>query len=70
MADLRKELLNVRKLLGDEQHRSSNDSQRVEDAQYMFTQMLKDYNSAVDKLNQIQQEKRVKVCITLTTHSF
>ena len=27
----------------------------------MFGQMLKDYNSAVDQLNQLQQEKRIKV---------
>ena len=61
MADLRKELANVKKLLGDEQRRSSNDGVRVIEVQYMFTQMLKDYNAAVDKLNQLQQEKRVKV---------
>ena len=61
MADLRKELSNVKKLLGDEQRRSNNDSQRINEAQYMFIQMLKDYNAAVDKLNQLQQEKRVKV---------
>lgn len=61
VADLRKELSNVKKVLADEVRRSSNDSNKVSDVQHMFSQMLKDYNSAVDKLNQLQQDKRIKV---------
>ena len=61
MADLRKELCNVKKLLGDEQRRCKESGQRISETQFMFGQMLKDYNSAVDQLNQLQQEKRIKV---------
>lgn len=61
VADLRKELSNVKKLLADEQRRSTSDGQKITETQFMFAQMLKDYNSAVDQLNQLQQEKRMKV---------
>ena len=61
MADLRKELSNVKKVLADEQRRSTSDGQKITETQYMFSQMIKDYNAAVDQLNQLQQEKRMKV---------
>lgn len=60
VADLRKELCNVKKLLGDEQRRCKESGQRISETQFMFGQMLKDYNSAVDQLNQLQQDKRIK----------
>ena len=61
MADLRKELSNAKKVLADEQRRSTSDGQKITETQYMFSQMIKDYNAAVDQLNQLQQEKRMKV---------
>ena len=61
MADLRKELSNVKKVLADEQRRSTSDGQKITETQFMFAQMIKDYNAAVDQLNQLQQEKRMKV---------
>ena len=51
----------MKKLLGDEQRRCKESGQRISETQFMFGQMLKDYNSAVDQLNQLQQEKRIKV---------
>ena len=49
---------NVKKLLSDERRRSSSDSQRISETHVLFAQVLKEYNSVIDNIRQIQQEKR------------
>ena len=61
VADLRKELSNVKKLLSDERRRSNSDSQKISEAQLLFAQVIKDYNGAIENIRQLQQEKRAKV---------
>ena len=61
VADLRKELSNVKKLLSDERRRSTSDGQKMTDTQVLFAQVLKDYNSAIENVKQLQQEKRSRV---------
>ena len=51
----------MKKLLSDERRRSSSDSQRIQEVQVLFAQVLKDYNNAIDNMRQLQQERRSKV---------
>ena len=54
---------NVKKLLSDERRRSNSDGQKITEAQVLFAQMLKDYNSAIENIRQLQQEKRARVIL-------
>lgn len=61
VADLRKELASVKKLLMEERKRSGVETQKLVDVQAAFGQVFKDYQSAVESLKQVQQDKRTKV---------
>ncbi len=60
MADLRKELSTVKKMLEEERQRSEFDSDRFNEVQTMFGQVFKDYASTIDGLKQVQQKKKLE----------
>lgn len=64
VADLRKELGNLRKLLADERRRSICEGQKLLEVQGQFGQALKEYSGLVDNVKQLTHEKRSKVEVT------
>ena len=57
VADLRKELSLVKKLLMGETARSGMESQKLDDAQSLFAKAFKDYSMALETLKQVHQRK-------------
>lgn len=47
-ADLRKELVNIRKVLGDDKRRSNGDGSKLAELQALFASALKAYNETID----------------------
>ena len=47
-------------MLSDERRRSNSDGQKINEIQILFAQVLKDYNSSIDNIRALQQEKRTK----------
>ena len=58
VADLRKELNSMRKLLLEERKKSTDESHKLDDSQLMFAQVYSDYQSLRD---QLKQEKKHQV---------
>ena len=56
----------MKKLLSEERRRSNSDGQKFSESQVLFAQVLKDYNSAIENLRQLHQEKRTKVSLIYT----
>lgn len=65
MADLRRELSQVKKLLEYEHKKSTIEGQRVNDLQKHFAQVLNDYNATIDHLRQAQHKKKQEVRVKL-----
>ena len=60
VADLRKELNSMRKLLLEERKKSTDESHKLDDSQLMFAQVYSDYQHLRD---QLKQEKKHQVII-------
>ena len=52
-ADLHKELVNLKKVLGDEKRRSNSDSNKLTELQALFANSMKSYNEAVEHAKQL-----------------
>ena len=61
VADLRKQLSSVKKLLLEERKRSGTESQKLGDVQAAFGQVFKDYQATLEGLKQLQDMKKSKV---------
>ena len=61
VADLRKELQTVKKLLADERLKSDLEEQRVGELQSLFGQIFKDYTTTIDSLKHLHQKKKMEV---------
>ena len=57
-ADLRKELVNLRKVLGDEKRRSNGDSNKLTELQSLFGAAMKSYNEAVEHAKQLEHKTK------------
>ena len=61
MADLRKEISSVKRLLLEERKRSGSETQKLGDAQSSFGQVFRDYQSVLEGIKQLQQDIKTKV---------
>ena len=61
VADLRKQLSSVKKLLLEERKRSGSESQKLGDVQSAFGQVFKEYQATLEGLKQLQDSKKSKV---------
>ena len=57
-ADLRKELVNLKKVLGDEKRRSHSDSNKLTELQSFFAAAMKSYNDAVEHAKQLEHKTK------------
>jgi len=60
VADLRKQLSSVKKLLLEERKRSGSESQKLGDVQSAFGQVFKEYQATLEGLKQLQDSKKSK----------
>lgn len=58
VADLRKELSSIRRLLKDERKKSTEESHKLDDSQLLFAQVYSEYQNLRD---QLKQEKKHQV---------
>ena len=61
VADLRKQLSSVKKLLLEERKRSGSESQKLGDVQSAFGQVFKEYQATLEGMKQLQDSKKSKV---------
>ena len=64
VADLRKELQTVKRLLADERQKSDMEGQRIGELQTLFGQIFKDYTGTIDALKHLSQKKKMEVRIS------
>ena len=57
-ADLRKELQNLRKVLGDEKRRSNSDTNKLSELQSLFGTAIKAYNEALEHAKQLEHRTK------------
>lgn len=57
-ADLHKELVNLKKVLGDEKRRSNSDSNKLTELQALFANSMKSYNEAVEHAKQLEHKTK------------
>jgi len=60
VADLRKELISLKKVLLEERGRSEADEARVSEAQALFAKVFGDYLAVIEALKQAGQRKKME----------
>ena len=69
VADLRKQLSSVKKLLLEERKRSGSESQKLGDVQSAFGQVFKEYQATMEGMKQLQESKKSKVRSEFSCHT-
>ena len=57
-ADLRKELTNLKKILGDEKRKSNGDCQKLLELQTLFGSAMKSYNDALEHVKHLEHKSK------------